>query len=82
MNSDAFSETLSRLGLGPTEFCRAIKRLSGRQMSLRTVHGWLLDSGRMSAMDWALLAMMERHPEEWRVPPVPPPQIAGVPAPA
>lgn len=68
---DAFRNWLARNGLGQTDFCRAVERIGGCSMPLRTVQGWTRDPGRMSAADWALLAMMERHPEDWRAPPPP-----------
>ena len=58
-----FRDWLARHGLGPTEFCRAVERIGGRRPARRTVQEWVRDPGRMSAADWALLAMMERHPE-------------------
>ncbi len=61
-----FRGWLARNGLGQTDFCRVVERLSGRTLPLRTVQAWARDSGRMSAADWALLVLLERHPSEWR----------------
>lgn len=73
-DGDTFRAWLDRHGIGPTEFCRAVERIGGRRPSRRTVQEWARDPGRMSAADWALLAMMERHREEWM--PTPSPETA------
>ena len=62
-----FRDWLARHGIGPTEFCRAVERIGGRRPARRTVQEWARDPGRMSAADWALLALMERHRAEWDV---------------
>lgn len=69
-----FRAWLDRNDLGPTEFCRAVERIGGRRPSRRTVQEWARDPGRMSAADWALLTLMERHRDEWM--PTPPPETA------
>lgn len=65
--SDTFRGWLNRHNLGPTEFCRAVERIGGRRPARRTVQEWARDSGRMSAADWALLALMEAHRGDWDI---------------
>lgn len=69
--ADTFRGWLDRHGIGPTEFCRAVERIGGRRPARRTVQEWARDPGRMSAADWALLALMDRHREDWAAPPRP-----------
>lgn len=73
-DGDTFRAWLARHNIGVTEFCRAVERIGGRRPALRTIQEWARDPGRMSAADWALLAMMERHREEWM--PTPSPETA------
>ena len=60
-----FSATLARLEISKRAFARLVGALAGRPPQYRTVERWGVDRDPPDAA-WALLAVLERYPEELR----------------
>lgn len=60
-----FRATLARLELSQRAFARVLGALASRPPQYRTVERWGVDRDPPDAA-WALLALLERHPEDCR----------------